>query len=669
MTRLDLSLAICVWNDAAPLARLLDQAQASRLFAEIVVVDDGSDRPVRAKGARVIRHERRRGIGAARNTAIQAVRGTYLLFIDADDRILSELAYLIRDLGDQPPFDLCLFRHVDSRSAARGLWGQTEADEALWQSAGHAVGALVPVRGGARPVLAQTANYPWNKIFRTGFLRQAAIACPETEVHEDVALHWLSLLRAGRMLVSDRACLWHGFDPEGGRLTNRRDPARMQVFRALDPVAGVLREAGADWQAAFLTWACALFDWAADPLPAGLKTRFRRAESGWLSGVMADWPPPRDPDLAARLAPRLTPPAPVTLGRARMKIALTGPHAVRMPLAYPALASLWQDRIVRVAQPRQADLTLFAHPRDIGSVPEDTGGRPVALFSEEPFWDSLFSPDPLADRVTIAGRRVFQRNHHRSPVFDFDRIPYFLLTDHGFAAAYTDRFLRNAARSAEDWRDLFAARSRTLTFLAERRPEAFHDVTFPEGEVIGLCAWRTRLAQSCVAAEGRGAETLGASWQVGGRQGDGRQGNGGPACGGRLDLPDWHLDKLARLDGRTRMISAIENTHQPAYLSEKLFDAFACGAAPVYFASPSHRIHDLGLPPEAWINLYGLDTPAAAAHLSNWAAEPAFLADFAIAQARLAALLADPQIWLVERRRLARAVVAEVERLICEGPA
>lgn len=354
----------------------------------------------------------------------------------------------------------------------------------------------------------------------------------------------------------------------------------------------------------------------------------------------------------AGLIPPAAPASVPCIGRAPLKVWRGGPHAHRMPLAYPALQPLWKGRIMLVEDPGAADLLTIAHPLDALTLAPDAAGAvergvPAALLSEEPFWDSLFSPDPMAARITLPAAhlgelRLHQINHHRSSIFDFEKIPYYLLTEHRFVSVYAARFARNARLLPEDWAAAWAARPRDIVFMAERRMEAFHDITLPEAGLVGLCAWRSRLAAGC---KGDGVERLGASWS-GGRT--------------RFELPDWHFDKMIRLDGRTRLLSAIENTHQPLYLSEKLFDAFACGTVPVYMAAPGHAVERLNLPEESWVNLWGFDEAEIPSRLREVMASGIDWRAYAKAQRALAALF-DRLDWVVkERERGGRALISEL---------
>jgi len=279
-----LTLAIPAHNDADDLARLLARAAAIGCFDHIVVVDDGSDTPLgrdhlcAASGldpARLtlLRHETARGPGAARNRALAEVDTDHVLFMDADDLPTRELAHLVADLGGQA-FDFCAFQHHDTRSEQEHRWGQTPWDQALWRAAGVDLGALSAVPAGGGAALAQTANYPWNKLYRTAFLRENAIACSDILVHEDVELHWHSFLNARTILASDRIGVVHFVSPGGGRLTNRAGPERLEVFGPLSRISAEIETGGHDVYALpFFRFALGLIDWISGNLRAEYRER------------------------------------------------------------------------------------------------------------------------------------------------------------------------------------------------------------------------------------------------------------------------------------------------------------------------------------------------------------------------------------------------------------
>ena len=345
-----------------------------------------------------------------------------------------------------------------------------------------------------------------------------------------------------------------------------------------------------------------------------------------------------------------------------IKVFKTGPHARRTPLSYPALAPLFDGRIELVARPEQADLYLFAHILDVQQAPRALAEdwrrrrRPIVLMSEEPFWDTIWGRQPMAHQRLADSPwgllPLHQLNHHTSEVFRFRRIPYYLLTNHRFANAYAAKFARNAQVTPDGWAQTLRSRATAITFMFERRPEPYHSVSWPEANITGLCHWRTQVAETCR----RGPiERLGRSWQ--------------PDAPPRNRLSDWHLDKMAMLDGRQKVLAAFENTHQPSYITEKIFDAFAAGALPAYYAAPSHRIHDFGLPQAAWLNLYGHTPQEAATHLdglpwqdSAWLEETGH--GYHQAQKRLADLFCNPKHWQQERRRLQTALSADLSRVL-----
>ena len=288
------ALIIPVWNDLAGVERLLQQARRLACFSEVIIVDDASDPPLDEARLReiwgahsgpllLLRQETQQGAGAARNRALEHVTASHLLFFDADDLLTPEIPPLLGDLAGRD-FDFCLFRHHDSRVGRWGRYGQMAADDAHWRDAGVAVGALCEVDASQARRLVGISNYPWNKIYRTDFLRAHDIRCSETPVHNDIALHWLSFLHARRILTSDRVGARHFVAAQSNRLTNRSGRERLTVFDTLGAVAAHLDEDDKEPPRLpdFLRFSCYLFDWIEGFLDSALRGEFHAATRDFL---------------------------------------------------------------------------------------------------------------------------------------------------------------------------------------------------------------------------------------------------------------------------------------------------------------------------------------------------------------------------------------------------
>lgn len=150
---LDLTIAIPVRNDTNHLLHLLASLAALDIARQVIIADDGSDPAVEASALAdatsfpterltVLRLDSSRGAGAARNLALRAVRTRHLLFLDADDRPTRELRSLCAGLAHAGEFDFCIFQHHDSRLDKDRLFGQMPFDQAFWEAADLARGAL-----------------------------------------------------------------------------------------------------------------------------------------------------------------------------------------------------------------------------------------------------------------------------------------------------------------------------------------------------------------------------------------------------------------------------------------------------------------------------------------------------------------------------------------------
>lgn len=295
---MNLSVVIPVRNDPEGLTRLLAQLAELHIADRILVCDDASDPPCRpadlgfdetAAGISYLRSPEHRGAGHARNMGIAALQTDHVLFFDSDDLLCDALVDLLRDL-DGVEFDFCLFRHIDSRQRApgardvRGGLGPMPSDQELWQAARLHTVAPQQITADQAAQMAMIAAYPWNKIYRSGFLQQHNIRCTELMVHNDIELHWSSFLKAEHIYASTALCCEHFVQQGGGRLTNRRDRERLEVFQALTVLHEVLRATAQEprFLVPMTTFYLRLFGWIRETLDVQYHAELQRRISGFL---------------------------------------------------------------------------------------------------------------------------------------------------------------------------------------------------------------------------------------------------------------------------------------------------------------------------------------------------------------------------------------------------
>ena len=126
------SVVMPAYNVAWCIRHAVDSVLAQDYGAhELIVVNDGSTDDTRAVletygGAISVIDQENRGMSAARNVAIRKARGTYLAFLDADDRWLpAKLSRQVNLMQDRPEIGFCstAARVEDGEGNLLNLWG------------------------------------------------------------------------------------------------------------------------------------------------------------------------------------------------------------------------------------------------------------------------------------------------------------------------------------------------------------------------------------------------------------------------------------------------------------------------------------------------------------------------------------------------------------------
>jgi hypothetical protein len=340
----------------------------------------------------------------------------------------------------------------------------------------------------------------------------------------------------------------------------------------------------------------------------------------------------------------------------KFRIHLFGRHSHRTPLSYPDYRPLLERYFEFAARSDEADFLVVGYRNDIidnaRAIRQIHIRRPrqrVVVLSEEPLWDTLWSGDFRQHETAVAteaGTIAYTAlNHFTTRIYLFRRLPYFVTSTDDFFLRYRHLLLRNREMSL----DALAAHLRTTpihnAFFCERRVEERFVPKSPGAAGLGLSVYRSRAAEALNAVPV--ALRVGKGWH-GDRP--------------RQALPDWHLDKIAALDRRSRFTSAIENTIVPSYITEKLFDAYATLSVPLYVAPPDHFVHRL-VPPPSFVNLDRVPAERVAQRLESWDITPEFLHAYRDTQRSLAALFGDPAALHAERVRVVSEIADEFAAL------
>jgi CDP-glycerol glycerophosphotransferase len=192
---------------------------------------------------RVVRHDRRRGLSAARNTGLDAVDTPLLGFLDADDRLRPRALERLIDTLDASGSDFAVGAYVRLRPDATG--GYTPGPVQPWVAA-----ATDPARHGITLDVHPDVSgniVAWSKVSRTEFWERTGLRFPEGRLYEDQIVAQSMYTRARAFdVVPDVVVEWRE-RADGSSITQHTE--RLAVLEEyLDALRGgidVLQSAGA----------------------------------------------------------------------------------------------------------------------------------------------------------------------------------------------------------------------------------------------------------------------------------------------------------------------------------------------------------------------------------------------------------------------------------------
>ena len=237
-----LSIVIPVYRVEQYLSSCLDSVLlAGREDYEVLVVDDGSpdrsgqiaeDYAARFPALLRVIHQENGGLGAARNTGLEAAEGEYLLFLDSDDSLSPGAVPEMLEALDDDSCDVLFFGNDSVDETGRVL---------SHEDACRAEGSFTLED---YPQLLLEQPSACTRLWRRSLFLDNDIRFPVRLWFEDLATTPRLFLRARLMRVLQQT--WLRYLQRSDSITNARDPARnREIIPALAIVLEDYRQQGA----------------------------------------------------------------------------------------------------------------------------------------------------------------------------------------------------------------------------------------------------------------------------------------------------------------------------------------------------------------------------------------------------------------------------------------
>lgn len=243
MKKIDFTIAVAIYKVEAYLKECIDSI-AGQLddSMELILVDDGSpdgcgeicDRYAQSDDRIKVIHQKNGGLSAARNTAIEAASGKWLVFVDGDDRITGNAMAAMKKYSEDTA-QLIIFDYIEFDS--NGEWNRClphgnfvmDTPEMLEQFRASTM-YLQPTL--ANKFIGGQCVTSWGKMWKVSYIRENGYTF-STAVRrgEDNLFSFFASRRMTRVRVCDD-CVYE-YRQNGGGIMQRFEPKTPEHYRTL----------------------------------------------------------------------------------------------------------------------------------------------------------------------------------------------------------------------------------------------------------------------------------------------------------------------------------------------------------------------------------------------------------------------------------------------------
>lgn len=272
------SIVMPVYNSAPYLHEALNSLLTQTYDnLEIICVNDGSrdesleilkDYATRDNRIVVI-DKKNAGAGAARNTGMGYISGTYMCFMDSDDFLERTAIEHLVQTAEEHKTDAVIFR-IDQYDDQTGMfspntWAVSEA---------HIPSRTIFRAAEIDNFYKRLVGFTVNKLYRTSFLLGLGLRFPLIGAHEDMPFTYLALSASSRSYYLDET-LYHYRRARAGSLSDSTSNRYIYMFEALECLKEGLLKLGIwnEYRQLFVNYALHMCAWKNGEL-----SRLRRLE-------------------------------------------------------------------------------------------------------------------------------------------------------------------------------------------------------------------------------------------------------------------------------------------------------------------------------------------------------------------------------------------------------